>query len=284
MIKPTVILIMIVSVTGYFFASRCHLTAPKFAKTDGYHTFLTSALYGSLLLILSTLIYSLITFIFSGVNSFVEWLTGLTPYGFSLPSFRDMLRSYIEFVFPNTYVSDVVISCMLIVSVSILLTFLLPRKLIKVGMKLTNAAENELRWNIFKKLQNTEYTNEFTSLLVRSIDTGLPIAFTLSNRKVYIGYAFITANHSNDITVLPLKSGYRCDKELRLINVTDYNPVFEEMKKIEGEDKSLQKFLISLALREIVHANLHDFHYGPTFKKYELPPNSFVGPMPQSQE
>ena len=124
-------------------------------------------------------------------------------------------------------------------------------------------------YGAYSKIADTDDLSEFSSLFFLSNETGIPIAFTLSNRKVYVGYAFHGAKHLNDIMVLPFKSGYRCDDELRLELVTDYQPIFDYLLKNEEDDGA--RFLITIPIREIVHASLHDFGYKDLFKEHEVP-------------
>ncbi|MEC4088123.1 hypothetical protein [Pseudoalteromonas rubra] len=85
----------------------------------------------------------------------------------------------------------------------------------------------------------------------------------------------------NDFMVLPLKSGYRCKDELRLELVTNYASAWSDIEA-SNKDKpeanksdevvlDLEKFLINIPVREVVHANLHDFEYKEHFENNEEP-------------
>ncbi|MDO3387291.1 hypothetical protein QWI17_15730 [Gilvimarinus sp. SDUM040013] len=123
----------------------------------------------------------------------------------------------------------------------------------------------------FKDESITDSLSEFSSLFVRSAEYGLPIAFTLSSGKVYIGYLpYINFGEVNDIELIPLVSGYRKDKTKKLVYTTNYHAVVDDLSNMSGNTESLDKFLIALPIREIVHANLHDFSFRDTFDKHEI--------------
>ena len=56
MVKPTIVFILLVSIAGYIYQKRCHFTYIRFNKSNGYHTFLTSAATGGGLFLLSAII------------------------------------------------------------------------------------------------------------------------------------------------------------------------------------------------------------------------------------
>ncbi|ENN98996.1 hypothetical protein J139_09488 [Pseudoalteromonas agarivorans S816] len=139
---------------------------------------------------------------------------------------------------------------------------------------------------------------DFSRLFGHSITEGLPILFTLSDRKVYIGYIYEVQSkiHTSDVHILPVISGYRDEKTLALNKVTPYKEVIdrineqstheikEELIDLGATDeetiKALKlhseffdqwdKFLIALPLREIKYAHLHDFTHEQDFQKAEI--------------
>ncbi|AUJ72377.1 MULTISPECIES: hypothetical protein [Pseudoalteromonas] len=282
MIKPTILLVLLVTIIGYVFCIRCHLTNPKFCKSDGYHTFLNSAVWGAIFMISATIIlYFLDCFQNQG---------GLLTHG---------IMSIVREAFPQVYFPLYGVNLAQIALVALVLSFFIPSLLMFCATRLTGESRQYVRALAFRKIAHTDDSPEFTSIFYQSWDFGLPIAFTLSNGKVYIGYAFTGGTHLNDIMVLPFRSGYRSKEENRLEIVTNYEPVWDELEheftelenefteefdelegELEGEleDKldndyepvNLNKFLISIPVREIIHANLHDFDYKDKFSKYEV--------------
>ncbi|WP_198452415.1 hypothetical protein [Pseudoalteromonas rubra] len=153
--------------------------------------------------------------------------------------------------------------------------------ILNITAKQKNVTPEDLKNAVYFSLSGTDDTPEFTGILHNSMLKGLPIAFTLSNRKVYIGYVINLGYHMNDFMVLPLKSGYRCKDELRLELVTNYASAWSDIEasnkdnpeanQSDEEELDLEKFLINIPVREVVHANLHDFEYKEHFEKHEKP-------------
>ncbi|MDG2881785.1 hypothetical protein P7M59_28240, partial [Vibrio parahaemolyticus] len=122
---------------------------------------------------------------------------------------------------------------------------------------------------LLSSYENDPESSEFTELFFRSLEFGLPILFTMSDRKVFIGY--ITSMNIfdfNDIHIRPILSGYRHKDSLKLILVTPYKDVFDTLKKNnDGFDEDA--FTVTLPLREILHAHLYDFEYQKDFELKE---------------
>ncbi len=75
------------------------------------------------------------------------------------------------------------------------------------------------------------------ALLQRSVVKESPVAITMDNRKVYIGYVVATADPEKErkaIRLLPIASGYRDKDTLDLVLTTSYDPLYEEEKPGEG--------------------------------------------------
>ncbi|KZN53296.1 hypothetical protein [Pseudoalteromonas luteoviolacea] len=264
MLKPTVILVLTFTIIGYIFCSRNYLTKPTFRKTSGYHTFILSAAWGIGLWLVSALLFGLTTLVFF----LLSWESGLIA---------PLLTHFIQVIFPNLYVPLYAIHSFQISIIALFLALKGPSIILHFVAKMTGESEDNVANAVYYSLSATDDTPEFTQITTRSMTVGLPIAFTLSNSKVYIGYPTEIAFHMNDIMILPLKSGYRCENEQRLELVTDYVPVWDDIREElsasqeEEVDLDLDRFLINIPVREIVHANLHDFHYRKNFEKYERP-------------
>ncbi|NNN64706.1 hypothetical protein [Vibrio sp. 2-1(7)] len=117
--------------------------------------------------------------------------------------------------------------------------------------------------------ENDPESSEFTELFFRSLEFGLPILFTMSDRKVFIGYiTSMNVFDFNDIHIRPILSGYRTQKKLRLKLVTPYQDLFESLGD-EGSEFDEDVFTVTLPLREILHAHLYDFTYQDDFSFIE---------------
>jgi len=256
MVKPTIVFILLVSIAGYIYQKRCHFTYIRFNKSNGYHTFLTSAATGGGLFLLAAIILGY----FFPYNDEVLNSNILTS---SLTIFFKTIAPSITP--PVWFVNFTQISIF-----AIILSFCIPFILSGLAMLITWSDLDTVNRGAFRKLSDTDDTPEFTSIYFESCEYGLPIAFTLTNRKVYIGYIIFGAKHQNDIMVLPLKSGYRCTEELRLEIVTDYIPVVNYIINNEGT-VDVDRFLVAIPVREIAFASLHDFGYKDLFNKHEVP-------------
>ncbi|NRA78042.1 MAG: hypothetical protein HRU18_07525 [Pseudoalteromonas sp.] len=255
MIKPTVFIILLISIVGYIFCKSSHFTSPKFNKSNGYHTFLLSACYGCGIFVLAFFIYW-----FCHSSSDKEFFVGFLSSTL-INVFKDLA--------PSIQITFWLLNFIQISIIAMLLAFTLPWFFLGIAMLITKSTPTEVLYGSFSKIADTDDLSEFSSLFFLSNETGIPIAFTLSNRKAYIGYPFHGAKHLNDIMILPLMSGYRCTDELRLELVTDYQPIFDYLLNNEEDDGA--RFLITIPIREIVHASLHDFGYKDLFKEHEVP-------------
>ncbi|WP_368485462.1 hypothetical protein ABZP26_05780 [Pseudoalteromonas sp. SD03] len=255
MVKPTVFIILLISIVGYIFCKNSHFTSPKFSKSNGYHTFLLSACYGSGIFVLAFVLY---------------WLCNSDSDNYFFVGFLSpLLINIFNDIAPSIYVPFWFLNFVQVSLIALSLSFVTPWIFLLLAMLFSKSTKADVMYGAFSKIADTDDLSEFSSLFFLSNETGIPIAFTLSNRKVYVGYAFHGAKHLNDIMVLPFKSGYRCDDELRLELVTDYQPIFDYLLKNEEDDGA--RFLITIPIREIVHASLHDFGYKDLFKEHEVP-------------
>lgn len=118
---------------------------------------------------------------------------------------------------------------------------------------------------------NAMYTAEpaptMIDIVFASYRHGLPMAVTLSDRKVYVGYpAFVSSSmfspHGGDLHLTPLISGYRDKDDLTLKFTTPYDTVLKELEEIETEELDGEQFMITIPVREVAHAHL----YNPTLQ------------------
>lgn len=244
MIKPSVLFVLILCIAGYIFAQGFHKTHYQLKRSNGYHTFLISAAIGLFLFAVATFVY-----MFGMVTT--EWV-----------DWRISIGSY---VLLDVFQSDISASEVVLFDVSIIALFLswilpwlfyLPK-----GRKFSAF--------LYEFSEDAE-SPEFTQLLFQSHMHGLPILFTMSDRKIYIGYIYkINTKNFNIINILPYFSGYRDKDTLELHKVTPYHSVIEDIENSGENEVDFERFTIALPLREIVHAHLHDFRYEGHFKEKE---------------
>lgn len=239
MIKPTVIFILVITIAGHLFCNRTYFTITDYKKSQGYHTFLLAASWGLGLFCISYIIVSVF---------------GVTEFGRTLGS---SFKNFLSILMPEVSNTPSGINLIAVYLMTLLLSYIIPKAIKRA------AYQKNLLYETWKLAAKKDSTPEFSSIIFSSWEKGLPVAFTLSNSKVYIGYVVETGIDSNDLNVLPLVSGYRDDEKKDLIYLIDYKPVLEKIQKHEGSD--ISKFLISIPHREIIHANLHDFDYKKHF-------------------
>jgi hypothetical protein len=244
--KPTSLIVtFIICIAGYLLLDGLHTHKWKLKRSSGYHTFLMSSAWGLVLLCLSTFLY----FIFSK-------LCDLTGFYFSLG----------DFVLNNIFKSDADPTSITLFDISII-TIISSRIL---PVLIYRSRENQIYNNIVSFSEDSD-SPEFTKLFFNSLKLGIPILFTMSDRKVYIGYIReVNTGHFKDIQVLPIFSGYRDKDTLNLVPITPYEDVIRDLRDESNDHEiDLNLFLITLPLREIVHAHLHDFKYYEHFKRQE---------------
>ncbi|MDK2597934.1 hypothetical protein [Pseudoalteromonas obscura] len=253
MIKPTVILILLFTVAGSIFLKRYPRTTVKYTTSEGYHTFIMASFAG---IVLYSVAYILVT------AFTLVWPVGAFYIG-------SLFKSFVSVLMPS--VSDEVLNLASVSIIAFLLARFIPRWQIKRELK----KGKDPFVDAWIDDAYGDKTPEFTSLAFKSSRLGLPIAFTLSNKKVYIGFPLEFGMVCNDIHVLPLISGYRCEDKLDLHYVIDYKPVIQKIHEQEYGDMSpregaklvAEKFSIVIPHREIVHANLHDMEYRDHFNE-----------------
>ena len=245
MVRPvSLLLVLVLCLSGYFLLYRTHYKYHQLRRSNGYHTFLMSSGAGLLLLFLAIFVY------FIG-----QQIYQLTGFSWSLAKciLYDILQT-------NASTSDVAL--LDISMVMGCLSLLLPTVIYRGSV-------DNFYSELLTSYENDPESSEFTELFFRSLEFGLPILFTMSDRKVFIGYiTSMNVFDFNDIHIRPILSGYRTQKKLRLKLVTPYQDLFESLGD-EGSEFDEDVFTVTLPLREILHAHLYDFTYQDDFSFIE---------------
>ncbi|MDO6487883.1 hypothetical protein Q4503_09235 [Colwellia sp. 6_MG-2023] len=279
MIKLLSLLILGITISGYIFVSRFHLTKLIITKDAGQHLFYKSIANGISIWIISFILFLLswpLTSKATWIWDFSLWFIGTDKL--EIIDFRlgiiTLNSIFLAFFLPSFafYIAKIILKRSALESSRV---FRLNQILIKskktISSKdkkkykrlLNSVLSSDVQMLVLRRIAPLDLSSEFSGLFIRSADTGFPIAFTLTSRKVYIGYIpELPLGHVNDITIIPLISGYRRNDDLSLIYVTPYNMVDEVMN--DGN-----KFQITLPIREILHANLHDVKLAKQFKCVE---------------
>jgi hypothetical protein len=279
MIKLLSLLILGITITGYIFVSRFHLTKLIITKESGQHLFYRSIANGVCLWVISFLLFLLCW----PVTSKATWLWDFSLWFMGTDSLKIIdfrlgiitLNSIIlAFLLPNIalFIAKKILKKSATKQSRVWRINQILKKSKKIGSSkvrdklkclLNDMLSSDVQMLILRRIAPLDLSSEFSGLFIRSADTGFPIAFTLSSRKVYIGYITdLPLGHVNDITIIPLISGYRREVDMSLVYVTPYNMVDEVMD-------NGNKFQITLPIREISHANLHDVELAKKFKSVE---------------
>ncbi|MCF2861467.1 hypothetical protein ABMY44_04760 [Pseudoalteromonas sp. Cnat2-41] len=272
MIKPTVLLLLVFGICGYLILSQNYKTRFSYLRSSGYHTFFWSTSVGLVLFI---------------VSAFVFWCAIQVATCFDIKF--DFGRWLLNSAFQVYDVESETVATFNISAISLALSglyasvkFFMPGRTEKLKKEFVKDADSP----------------ELTRLFGFSSHTGIPVLFTMSDRKVFCGYIYEmqAAIHTSDIHILPVFSGFRDEKNLSLKKVTMYREVVNlvnraNMAKAEDElivagmpielaktyvevnsenYESWDKFTIALPLREIIHAHLHDITHEEDFRREEL--------------
>ncbi|MBB1338217.1 hypothetical protein [Pseudoalteromonas sp. SR44-2] len=272
MIKPTVLLLFVLGISGYSILTHWHKTHFSLQRSSGYHTFFKSTLLGLIIFGLTALVYLAIVMI--GKHFQVTF---------------DLGYWFLENAFLLKNIDTETVALFDISILTFLFSIILPR----VYYLFKNRA-GLLKDEFLKDADSPD----FSRLFGYSIKKGLPVLFTMSDRKVYIGYIYEAQAKvdTSDVYILPVLSGYRSDTDLALIKVTPYEDVvslINEQNKVDATNKLIEgglsseqaktalvkepdlyeswyQFIVGLPLREIVHAHLHDLTHEDAFKNEEL--------------
>ena len=99
----------------------------------------------------------------------------------------------------------------------------------------------KIYWEDFKRLPYYDVNNEFTNIIIRSVEENTPIRFDLNNDKVYVGY--LTGDYtknSGDLNIIPLRSGYRDARTRAFIGTENYMESVEKFLYIRFLEAQLK--------------------------------------------
>ncbi|MEX1198172.1 MAG: hypothetical protein WEB57_09955 [Pseudohongiellaceae bacterium] len=241
MIPTNILFVLVLLVAGYLFCTLFHRTHWALARSSGYHTFLLAAVTG--FLILATVFLIRIPIVIFG------------------PDFN-LTQSIIATALADIPIASSTIVFIELAAGSILLAVATPYLFYGLAWTFSGATRHGMLEGTFV---NSPGTPEFTSLIYSSFSQGLPVLFTLSDGKVFIGYPMsVRAEDFNDIMLLPTVSGYRRRDTLELELTTNYKKVLDQMMDQHAVDP--EAFLITIPTREVVHAHLFDINHNERFQ------------------
>ncbi|MBZ2192013.1 hypothetical protein JFJ09_07260 [Pseudoalteromonas arctica] len=271
MIKPTVLLLFVLGISGYSILANWHKTHFSLHRSNGYHTFFKSTSVGLIIFVTSSCLYyfSVVLGKYFEINyDFGHWIL------INVFQLKELDKSTVALF--NISLTTL---CLGVVTPFIYYLF------------------NDKESLYAEEFLTDADSPDFSRLFGYSITEGFPILFTMSDRKVYIGYIYEVQSKilTSDVHILPVISGYRDEKTLALKKVTPYKELIDRINKKEKSEiterlinlgmsdreafETLEanpglydqwdKFLIALPLREITYAHLHDFTHEHEFKYEE---------------
>lgn len=272
MIKPTVLLLFVLGISGYSILTNWHKTHFSLHRSNGYHTFFKSTSVGLIVFVISSILYYL---------------------AITLGNYFELNYDLGHWVLINVFqLKELDKSTVALFDISMTTLCL------GVVIPLIYYLFNDKTSLYVEEFLTDADSPDFSRLFGHSIKKGLPILFTMSDKKVYIGYIYeVQAKvHTSDVYILPVISGYRDEKTLALKKVTPYKEVINTLNEQKKEEVRQQfiyaglsvvhasvwvenkpelydqwdKFLIALPLREIKYAHLHDFTHEQDFQKAEI--------------
>lgn len=250
MTKISALLVFLSLVSGYIFCTRLLAIRYRIRLSRGYHTFLLSAASGVALIGAGFIVLFMLPGSDNAAGFFislVESRLGITP---SKPTLLSLGAGLIAI-------------CVAVAAPSVLHCL----------AQWTRGVDHETL--NYWAMRRVEPSPAFVTLIFMSFDHGLPMAVTLSDSKVYIGYpAYIPSSLFSDldseIQLVPILSGYRSEHQRSLVITTPYDTVLAELNETGTEDRPLAQFLITVPTREIVHAHLYDLALGEVFRAHEM--------------
>ena len=102
---------------------------------------------------------------------------------------------------------------------------------------------------------------DFERMIVRSLLSQIPMLATLSNGKAYVGFVLNAPNpvvQRRSIQLLPLLSGYREPDTHRLVFVTNYSDVIEQVTAGSANTMQVADLSVVIPIDQIAYTHLFD--------------------------
>lgn len=226
------VLLLLPLVGGYVFARRWNVTEYRVAREEGHRLYFRAAFYAVFLFGCAALLRLYFLSTLESYRVFEETLFEVAPL------FKQTDRSYQQ---PILSIS--------LYAFLLGVAFWWPLNLVT----LPRWRNKLLVWSIRDR--------DFERLLHTAATRAMPLALTMDNKKVYVGFVITTVSPDRDvktISILPLVSGYRsAEGQLKL--TTFYTHVYDKIANTESiMHLSPDDFEIVLPTERIQSANLFD--------------------------
>lgn len=232
-------LLLLPLVGGYIFANSCNATRFRAAREEGHRLYFRAAYYGVFLFLIATAARLLIVWLWPEYRGWERTL---------LPTIQPMLKESKE---DAAVVVLLALGAMLLGGVS--------------GPLLNLTVFGESRW-----LKAAIKEDEFEALLHRALARAMPIALTMENRKVYVGFVsktFEPKMSRKHFRILPLMSGHRTETG-KMVFTTFYDQAYERAGIANGSNSrlTLEDFEILFPTDKVQSAGLFDV---PTYTEFQ---------------
>ena len=245
MTHENVLLVLILLVSGYLFCINVHTLRWRTLRSNGYHTFLISASWGIMVIALTYI---------------TRLLLNLTTPQFSI------VQQILWLGTPNIDFSIQTIVLLELTFGSIIFATMIPWMTYKLSGKF-GYDRHRLFQGAFISAQGGP---EYSSLLLSSMETGVPVFLTMSDRKVFVGYPIeFKPEDYSELQILPVLSGYRDQITLGFNITVNYADVLKTATS-ESSNVAPEDFTVTVPIREICHAHMFDIeHYGKFIDRKE---------------
>ena len=246
------ILVLLPLVGGYIFASNWDYTRYDLAREEGHRLYFRAAFWGVALCAALMLVHILVYHFSGGYRQCVLYVRDLLD-----PWFKDSEKGNpVDFAVMAT--------------ISMLLAYPLANTLNRIFHK------KRLAW-VFRAIEH----DDVERILHRAASERRPVAATMANRKVYVGFVIRTFESDKlrkSFSVLPLMSGYRMEQDGRLKFTTFYTQIYgTDAHPAHGARASLPKplehmspqdFEVALPLELVQSLSLFDLE---AYKQFQHP-------------
>ena len=205
-------------IAGYAFSLTWDGSRYFAVREDGYRLTFRAAFYGVVLFLYASLIH----------------LALITHFDRYLTYYKNVLTAFVS---PGTEINDNQITLLSLAIITLAIGIFLGHLL------------NKLPYSKKILLYIATFNDDFEQLVLRSVRKSMPVCVTMSNKKVYVGYAIRTIDPGEKRTflrILPVMSGYRTATGLINFNVT-YHNIYEGIQS-SGENNESEEDLSHLEL------------------------------------
>lgn len=242
-------------ISGYIFALLFPPSRYHAAREEGHKLYFRAAFYGFSLSICTILLESIVSYSFPVAKNF-SWNF---CYYFVDSNFSDSYnkKETTNFIHLNVlcFATSLIIGTISNIS-------------------------NDFKFYCYKKAISND---DIEIIISRSIIKCMPIALTMKNRKVYVGFVCNSIDpkeERKDIRILPLLSGYREKDNLELIFTTNYENIYPQIDNHENGNLThldFEDFEIAFPVSEIQSYNLFDIDAYNQFNAEDESMNIEVG-------